>query len=251
MLAPLTQKLAWLTARPIAHRGLHDAAAGRIENTMAAFDAAMAEDYAIECDLQSSADGEAMVFHDRTLDRLTMVRGRVSSLKSGELKKIEFKKGKERMPRLDQLLDHVQGRVPLIIEIKSQWDGATGLAERAVKLLASYKGPHALMSFDPDLVAAVRGLSPATVRGIVADRVADETWRRLPLPRRLELRHLAHLERSDPHFVSFDVRGLPWPPVQTLRAAGMPVISWTIRSAVQAEAARRYSDQITFEGFRP
>ena len=251
MLASLARKLAWLTARPIAHRGLHDAATGSLENTMAAFDAAIAADYAIECDLQTSADSEAMVFHDRTLDRLTTARGRVSNLKRGELKKIEFKTGKERMPDLGELLDHVRGRVPLIIEIKSQWDGATGLAERALELLAGYRGPHALMSFDPDIVAALRHLSPATVRGIVADRVADGQWRRLPLPLRLELRHLTHLERSDPHFVSFHVEGLPWPPVQALRAAGMPVISWTVRSAAQAAEARRYSDQITFEGFRP
>jgi glycerophosphoryl diester phosphodiesterase len=107
------------------------------------------------------------------------------------------------------------------------------------------------MSFDPDLVAAVKHLSPGTMRGIVADRVAGKSWRRLPLPRRLELRHLAHVERSDPHFVSFDVEGLPWPPVQELRAAGLPVISWTIRSKAQEKAARLYSDQITFEGFYP
>lgn len=251
MLAPLARKLAWLTARPIAHRGLHDAAVGPIENTMAAFDAAIAGDYAIECDLQSSADREAMVFHDRTLDRLTATRGRVSNLKSGELKKVEFKSGKERMPDLGELLAHVRGRVPLVIEIKSHWDGSADLAERTLELLAGYQGPHALMSFDPDIVAVVKRLSPATVRGIVADRVADGTWRRLPLPLRLELRHLTHLERSDPHFVSFQVGGLPWPPVQALRAAGMPVISWTVRSAAQAAEARRYSDQITFEGFRP
>jgi glycerophosphoryl diester phosphodiesterase len=251
MLSPLARTLAWLTARPIAHRGLHDPAANRIENTMAAFDAAMAENYPIECDLQVSADGEAMVFHDNTLNRLTTARGKVSALTSEQLKKIAFRNGKARMPALSELLDHVRGSVPLIIEIKSQWNGATALTERAIELLASYKGPHALMSFDPDLIAAVKRLSPGTVRGIVADRVADRNLSGLPFPWRLELRHLAHLERSDPHFVSYDIRGLPWPPVQALRAAGMPVISWTIRSKAQAERARRYSDQITFEGFRP
>jgi glycerophosphoryl diester phosphodiesterase len=251
MLSPFARELAWLTARPIAHRGLHDAGVNRIENTMTAFHAAIAEGYAIECDLQMSADGEAMVFHDSTLERLTEAYGRLSDRTSGDLKKIEFRNAKTRMPSLSELLDDVQGRVPLVIEIKSRWDGDVQLARRAVELLAGYKGPHALMSFDPDIVAAVRQLSPATVRGIVADRVAGRGRRRLPLLRRLELRHLAHLERSDPHFISFDVGGLPWPPVQALRAAGMPVISWTVRSKAQAEAALRYSDQITFEGFRP
>jgi glycerophosphoryl diester phosphodiesterase len=251
MLSPLARELAWLTARPIAHRGLHDASANRIENTMAAFRAAVAEGYAIECDLQMSADGEAMVFHDSTLDRLTNARGKLSACTSAELKKIAFRNAKAYMSSLSELLDEAQGRVPLVIEIKSRWNGDIQLARRAVELLANYKGPHALMSFDPDIVAAVRQLSPAMVRGIVADRVAGEGWRRLPLARRLELRHLAHLERSVPHFISFDVEGLPWPPVQALRAGGMPVISWTVRSEAQAETALRYSDQITFEGFRP
>jgi glycerophosphoryl diester phosphodiesterase len=172
----------------------------------------------------------------------------VSARTSAELKKIEFRNATARMAELGELLDHVHGRVPLVIEIKSQWNGDTALARRAVELLASYKGPHALMSFDPDIVAAVRRLSPKTVRGIVADRGGSS---RLDVTRRLELRHLAHLERSDPQFISFEVEGLPWPPVQALRAAGMPVISWTIRSKAQADTARRYSDQITFEGFRP
>jgi glycerophosphoryl diester phosphodiesterase len=251
MLSPLARELAWLTARPIAHRGLHDPKAACIENTLAAFRAAMAEGYAIECDLQMSADGEAMVFHDGTLDRLMKAQGRLSARTSEELKTIEFKNAAARMPSLGELLDDVQGRVPLVIEIKSQWNGDDRLARRAIELLASYKGPHALMSFDPEIVAAVRRLSPATVRGIVADRSIGPSRRRLPLARRLELRRLAHLERSAPHFISFDVEGLPWPPVQALRAAGMPVISWTVRTKAQADAARRYSDQITFEGFRP
>ena len=251
MLSELARELAWLTARPIAHRGLHDAKANRIENTLDAFRAAMTEDYAIECDLQRSADGEAMVFHDSTLDRLTDARGRLSARTAAALKKIEFKNAKTRMLSLGELLDDVQGRVPLMIEIKSQWNGDDQLARHAVELLAGYKGPHALMSFDPDIVAAVKHLSPAKVRGIVADRGGAHSWGRLPFARRLALRHLAHLERSDPHFISFDVEGLPWPPVQALRAAGMPVISWTIRSQAQADAARRFSDQITFEGFRP
>jgi glycerophosphoryl diester phosphodiesterase len=251
MSAPLLPQLDWLTARPIAHRGLHDPASGIIENTMAAFKAAIGANYAIECDLQISADGEAMVFHDSRLERLTEAKGRVIELSSDELRRLSICNTRERIPTLDEMLRQVSGRVPLIIEIKSRWNGNAALARRAVNVLARYRGPYALMSFDPDVLETMRQHSPETVRGIVADRVAAGSWRQLPLPRRLELRHLAHVERSLPHFVSFEAKGLPWPPVRALRAVGLPVISWTVRSRGEASEARRYSDQITFEGFRP
>jgi glycerophosphoryl diester phosphodiesterase len=251
MLAPGLRKLSWLIARPIAHRGLHDSANGRIENTMAAFTAAVEAGYAIECDLQLSGDGEAMVFHDYTLERLTMAEGAVSEHTCAEIKAVALRRSTDTIPTLGELLEGVNGRVPLVIELKSRWNGDTRLARRALDLLRDYRGPFGLMSFDPDLVEAIRACSPATPRGIVADRVADRSWGRLPLARRLELRHLLHLEQSAPHFVSFDAGGLPWPPVQKLRQAGLPVISWTVRSDAEASAVRRYCDQITFEGFRP
>jgi glycerophosphoryl diester phosphodiesterase len=250
-LAPGPHKLDWLIARPIAHRGLHDINAGIVENTMAAFAAAMAGNYAIECDLQLTADGEAMVFHDQTLDRLTAASGPVVGRTAAELKRIGLRRSAETIPTLAELLHHVKGRVPLLLELKSRWNGGTALVYRAVEVLKTYRGPFGLMSFDPDLVEAVRRHSPATARGIVADRVDHPSWRRLPLPRRLQLRHFLHLERTVPHFVAFHAGGLPWPPVQTLRQAGVPVVSWTVRSAAEASAVRRYCDQITFEGFRP
>lgn len=251
MSIPLLRQLDWLIARPIAHRGLHDSPSGVIENTLPAFAAAISRNYAIECDLQISSDGEAMVFHDSRLERLTEAKGRVIELSSDDLKRLSMRNTKEVIPTLDEVLQKVGGRVPLIIEIKSHWNGSDALARRALDVLAPYEGHYALMSFDPEVLEATRQLSPRTVRGIVADRVADRLWRQLPLPRRLELRHLAHVERSLPHFVSYEAKGLPWPPVRALRAAGLPVISWTVRSQGEAEEARRYSDQITFEGFRP
>jgi glycerophosphoryl diester phosphodiesterase len=250
-LAPGLQKLDWLIARPIAHRGLHDINSGIVENTMAAFAAAMAGNYAIECDLQLTADGEAMVFHDQTLDRLTAATGPVVGRTAAELKKMKLRRSAETIPTLDELLHGVRGRVPLLLELKSHWNGRTTLVYRALEVLKTYRGRFGLMSFDPDLVEAMKYCSPATVRGIVADRADHPSWRRLPLPRRLQLRHFLHLERTLPHFVAYDAGGLPWPPVQRLRQAGVPVVSWTVRSAAEASAVRRYCDQITFEGFRP
>jgi glycerophosphoryl diester phosphodiesterase len=243
------RRLDWLVARPIAHRGYHDRSKGVIENTAPAFAAAIAEDYAIECDLQLSRDGEAMVFHDDMLDRLTEARGPVSDLAAAELGKIVFKNTHAKMQSLDALLAQVAGRVPLAIEIKSHWDSDMQLAARALKVLEPYSGAHALMSFDPDIVTYLREMSPMTVRGIVADRTTDAYYAHLPLARRIEMRSFSHAMRTQPHFVSFCAAELPFQPIGSLRAAGLPIISWTIRTRAQAGHARRYSDQITFEGF--
>ena len=245
------QQLDWLTARPIAHRGLHDHARRIAENSATAFAAAIAQNYAIECDLQINREGEAVVFHDETLNRMTGIRGALYTRTVEALKRIRLLGSADRIQTLGELLSQVQGKVPLYIELKSHWNGDISLAQRALGVLATYSGPYALMSFDPDLVEAVRLLSPNTVRGIVADRVTGRCYAALPFARRLALRRMEHIGRSHPHFVSYYFRDLPFAPVSAHRATGHPVISWTIRSEAEAIQARHYSDQITFEGFAP
>ena len=247
--SPQLRDLSWLVARPIAHRGLHEKASGIVENTESAFAAAIAGNYAIECDVQVTREGEAVVFHDETLERLTHAEGHVRALTVAELKRLQYRSGHDRMQTLGDLLEQVDGRVPLVIEIKSHWDGDAVLALRALKLLKRYAGPCCLMSFDPDIIEAVAVHSPRTVRGIVADRAVDEYYASLPVERRIALRSFSHLARTRPHFVSFHFRELPYAPVQKIRAAGHPVLTWTIRNEEQAQTARRWSDQITFEGF--
>jgi glycerophosphoryl diester phosphodiesterase len=248
---PQMRALDWLVARPIAHRGLHNKAGGSIENTTSAFAGAIKSNYAIECDLQITADGEAVVFHDETLERLTGAKGEVKSLNTNALQKIPITNSKDRMQTLGELLDQVSGKVPLIIELKSHWDNNVALALRALKVLQSYAGPYALMSFDPDLVAAVAAQSPSTLRGITADRTTHREYNILSLQRRLAMRLFSHIEQTRPHFISFYFRDLPYAPVQAIRAAGHPIITWTIRSEEQRRVALRYSDQVTFEGFAP
>jgi glycerophosphoryl diester phosphodiesterase len=242
--SPEMRRLDWLVRRPIAHRGLHGGAA--VENTAGAFEAAIAGGYAIECDLQLAADGEAVVFHDETLERLTLETGAVRGRTAEDLKAAKFKKSADRIQTLGEMLAQVAGRTPLVIEIKSDWDGDETLAARAIEVLAPYAGPYALMSFDPDVVEAVRALSPETIRGIVADRGVDAYYNLLPFARRIELRTMSHIARIEPDFISFYHGDLPWAPVQRFRATGAPVITWTARAPEQAS---RYGDQITFEGF--
>jgi glycerophosphoryl diester phosphodiesterase len=246
---PQIRALNWLTARPIAHRGLHHKSKGVIENTETAFAAAIRQNYAIECDLQRTADGEAVVFHDETLERVTERKGLVKDFTSRELKAATFKHGRDRIQTLAELLEQVDCRVSLIIELKSDFDGNTTLATHALDVLAHYSGPYCLMSFDPKMIAAVAAQSPDTVRGITADRTTDSYYRMLPFAERMNIRLFEHLAKTRPHFISYRFRDLPFAPVQAMRAAGHPVISWTIRSQQEQSDALRYSDQVTFEGY--
>ncbi len=160
----------WLTARPVAHRGLHDRARGIIENMPGAARAAIDARFGIECDIQLTADGEAMVHHDDALGRLTEGSAALLGMRAAELKAVRFTDTSERMMSLGDLCELVAGRVPLVIEVKSHFDGDRKLVARMAEVLASYRGPAVGMSFDPDQVLALRELMPELPRGIIAER---------------------------------------------------------------------------------
>jgi glycerophosphoryl diester phosphodiesterase len=243
----------WLTARPVAHRGLHDATRGIIENMPGAAEAAISGKFGIECDIQLSADGEAMVHHDDTLDRLTDSSGALLDMTAAQLKAARFKDTSERMMSLGDLCALVNGRVPLVIEIKSHFDGDRKLVTRMAQVLASYSGPAVGMSFDPDQVLALRELMPALPRGIVAQRSYDgDYWKKLTPEQRDGMLYLRHAFRTRPHFVAYWVNQLPAPaPWIARNVFGLPLLTWTVRTPEQRERAARYADQMIFEGFRP
>ena len=244
--------LDWLTARPIAHRGYHDRAARRIENTLPAAEAAIAHNFAIECDLQPTADGRVVVFHDDVLDRLAEATGPVGLHTLAELRAVRLHDTDAGIPTLEELLDLVDGRVPLIIEMKSQWNGDRRLEQAAAPILTDYSGPAAVMSFDPLSMLAMRGLSPSLPRGMTADGFPNgPDWGHLPWPARFALHHLLGAAIVWPHFVSFGISDLPANAPLMLRHLGIPLICWTIRTPADRKKARLYTDQITFEGFDP
>jgi glycerophosphoryl diester phosphodiesterase len=243
----------WLTARPVAHRGLHDFARGIIENMPAAALAAISGNFSIECDIQLAADGEAMVHHDDTLGRLTAGSGALLGMTAAELKAIRFKDTPERMMSLGDLCALVDGRVPLVIEVKSHFDGDRKLVSRMAEVLTGYKGPAVGMSFDPDQVLALRERMPILPRGIIAQRnYDDDYWSKLSPEQRRGMLHLRHAWRTRPHFVAFWVEELPAPaPWIARNLFGLPLLTWTVRTPEQRERAAHYADQIVFEGFRP
>ena len=200
----------WLTARPVAHRGLHDAARGIIENMPAAAEGAIAGNFSIECDIQLTADGEAMVHHDNELGRLTEGSGALLAKTAAELKQVRFKSTSERMMTLTDLCNLVAGRVPLVIEVKSHFDGDRKLVKRMAEVLSSYEGPAVGMSFDPDQVVALRELIPSRPRGIVAEHdYTEEDWPGASPAQRRGMTHLRHFFRTQPDFVAYWVNELP------------------------------------------
>src|SRR5688500_15148778 len=240
----------WLTARPIAHRGLHDAANGVIENTAPAFTAAIGGNYAIETDLQLSADGEAMVHHDDVLGRLTDGTGRLDAMSASDLKRVPFKASQERMLTLGDLCALVAGRVALVIELKSRFDGDARLPRRVAAVLKDYQGPAAVMSFDPGQVGALRDFSPGLTRGLVAWR-PDRTRERNPATGSAA-RFVLQAVAARLQFLAYRVSDLPSPvPSFARNVLGLPLLTWTVRTAEDRQRAAQYADQIIFEGFQP
>jgi glycerophosphoryl diester phosphodiesterase len=240
--------LDWLIARPVAHRGLHDQKTV-IENMPSAFAAAIAGHYGIECDLQISADGEAMVYHDDALDRLTEGHGRLDATTTAELKRVAFKATRDRMITLGELCDLVAGRTTLVIELKSRFDGDRRLVSRAASVLSGYRGPAAVMSFDPAQIVDLRATAPQLPRGMVAE---THGWGEVAAAPKRAIMYFAQMVSARPQFIAYALRDLPalWPAVarSVLR---LPLLAWPVRSADDQRKAARYADQMIFEGFRP
>lgn len=245
--------LDWLTAQPLAHRGLHDASAEVIENTASAFSAAIAGGYGIECDVQVSRDGEAMVHHDDALGRLTEGSGRLADMDAAAIQAVRFKQSTDRILTLGELCDLVDGRATLAIEIKSHFDGDRRLAQRTAEVLATYAGPVAVMSFDPGAIEAVRAIAPGLTRGIVAERhYSHHEWDRLPPAAKRRMAYLTHALRTRPHFIAYSVKDLPAAAPLIARAVfGLPLLTWTVRTEDDRRRALRWADQMIFEGWRP
>lgn len=238
---------------PVAHRALHDSTAGRPENSPAAFRAAIAAGYGIECDIQPSADGVPMVFHDYDMKRLTGVPGRIRGRSAADLSAIRLLHGEDGIPTLAAMLALVAGRVPLLIEIKDQ-DGAMGPAVGPLEIavaeaLRGYAGPVAVMSFNPHSVAAFARAAPGVPRGLTTSAYTAEDWPLLTPAVRDRLRAIPDYDAAGASFLSHEARDLSRPRVAELKARGADILCWTIRSPETEAEARRIAGNVTFEGY--
>jgi glycerophosphoryl diester phosphodiesterase len=235
---PAERRIAFLRDRRFAHRGLHGQ--GRIENSRAAFLAAIEQGDGIECDVRISLDGTAFVFHDATLDRLTEEQGALATLPAGAIRCALLKGTGETIPRLEEILSLVSGRVPLLIEVKAPEALVGRLCLAVRRALEGYRGPVAVMSFNPQVGRWFADHAPRITRGLV---ITEEDKR--DLRGRIE-RHLA-LWRARPDFLAYDIRDLPSRFAAAQRARGLPVLTWTVRGAAAEAIAADHTDGPIYE----
>jgi glycerophosphoryl diester phosphodiesterase len=227
-----------LGAKPFAHRGLHGG--GRIENSRAAFAAAIEAGFGIELDVQLNGDGVAMVFHDYRLDRLTETVGDVAARSAAELAGIRLRSTDEPIPTLAEILDLIAGRAPLLIEMKSPDRHVRALCGAVDAALASYVGPVGVMSFNPEVGRWFARHRPERLRGLVV----TENGRSGRLGR---IKRNLSLWRARPDFLAYDIRDLPSDVAALARFDGTPVFTWTVRSDEDRARGAEHADQIIFE----
>lgn len=236
--APDRARVAFLYEQPFAHRGLHGL--GFVENSRAAFDAALAAGHGFECDVQASAEGVPFVFHDYELDRLTAETGPLARQRASVLDRVVLEGTDEHLPRLDEILARVAGRLPVLIEIKARGRDITALCLGVRRALEGYRGRVAVMSFNPRVSAWFAAHASHVVRGLV---VSEEGKKGL----KGRLERLVSFWRSRPEFLAYDIRDLPSRFAARARARGLPVLTWTIRDGRQQQVAMQHADQIIYE----
>ena len=233
---------AWLTERPIAHRGLHKKGTERVENTIPAIKAAIKAGFAIEVDVQLTKDRGVAVIHDRTLDRLTDKSGYLPDMTLQEVTTIEITGSNSVIPSLQSLLDLVDGKVPLFIELKViRKDDPNALPAAMIDLLRAYTGPFAVMSFHPMAIKWFKDNAPDIVRGVVLDQSNNRFKLNMGFRRR------KYCKIAGAQFVAHDIKSLPNYFSNRWRAAGHPLVSWTVNTKELEARAAKYADQPIFE----
>ncbi len=241
--APDPRKVEWLSQWDYAHRGLHSD--GVPENSPSAFADAMARGLGIECDVQRTRDGRAVVFHDWELDRLTDRTGPVARLDASEIETIELSGNNDRIPQLGRFLDQVSGQVPVLIELKSKSARRVRSLCLAVhRALEGYRGDYAVMSFDPRVSRWFAQHSPRAVRGLVIKEQGN-TSLRANMARRSALWH------AQPDFLAYDVRDFPSKFASAQRERGLPVLTWTVRTEELRKKALENADALIAEIEKP
>jgi len=235
------RKFPWITEYNIAHRGLFEPGTPVEENTLAAVTAAVNAGYAVEVDARTSADDIVMVYHDDTLDRLTDDTGSVSKWGFKQLQKMEVGNSGRGVPALAEVLDVVDGKVPIFIELKSPpHDDIQKLCAGVRHCFEGYRGQVAVMSFDPRIIVWFRQYMPKYARGVILGREAM-------LNLRYRLAFVYWLRKTKPDFLACDINLLPNGFCTRWRNKGKPLLSWTIRDEKLKAIGRQHADVLIFE----
>lgn len=241
---------AWerLFGPPIAHRGLWSPD-GPPENSLGAFQAACAAGYGIELDVQLSADGEAMVFHDAQIDRMTGRTGRIADHTASDLREMRLAGADETIPTLAEALTEVGRRALVHIEIKIPYGEVGPLERRVHEILIDHAGPVCVIGFNPYSHAWFADRHPTVLRGLDSYSYNSPDARHLAPDVRKRYAQLGHVSIARPHFLALGLDMLPSAKADSHRKAGMPVIAWTVREAREWDAVKAHCDNLMFEGF--
>jgi glycerophosphoryl diester phosphodiesterase len=232
---------------PIAHRGLWSPD-GPPENSLGAFQAACAAGYAIELDVQLSADGEAMVFHDAALKRMTGAEGRLRDRSAAELGELRLAGTDERIPTLLETLTLVGRRAMVHVELKTPYGEVGPLERRVHEVIGDHNGPLCVIGFNPYSHAWFADRYPGVLRGL--DSYSYHRAPDMAEDQRRAFAGLEHVAIARPHFLALGLDMLPSARAARFRAEGMPVVAWTVRDPAQWEAVRDGCDNLIFEGFQ-
>lgn len=234
--------------RNFAHRGLYTQDQSVPENSVAAFRAAVAAGYGIELDIRLSKDGQVVVFHDDTLERVCGVTGRVDEYTLEELCGFALYGTGQRIPLFTEVLHLVDGRVPLIVELKNgPWNAQ--LCEKAWAILLQYTGAFCIESFDPRIVAWWRKHARQVLRGQLSSNYRDLRKHQSPAVCYAVSRLLTNV-LARPHFVAYSKHRTSWLAKLCVRLGAMPVV-FTARPEDDTQKLQIENEAVIFEYYTP
>ena len=233
----------WIVKQPIAHRGLHNEEFPEL--SLGSFKNAIDNGYAIEIDVRPLADGTIVVFHDDKLGRMTGADGYISQMKYEDIKDLHLAKTNERIPTLEETLKYVDGRTPLLIEIKNM--NKVGFEKNVWKLLSRYKGEYAVQSFNPYSLEWFKLNAPFVKRGQLASFFKNEDLN--PIKKYALKRMLLNKKISEPHFIGYKTEDMPNRFVK--KFSDLPVLAWVVRDDEEYDRIKNHVDNIIFENITP
>lgn len=240
-------KISWIKETPIAHRGLHTKDIP--ENSSSAFENALKNNYAIELDVQFTKDKEVVVFHDENLKRMTNDTRNIEDVNYDELKNLRLGNTNEIIPTLEEVLELVDSKVAILIEIKDCKDYIE-LSEKTYEILKGYEGNYAIQSFNPFILEWYKNNASEVIRGQLSGTFTEGS-ESLNSFEKFVLKNMLLNFKSKPNYIGYELEGIPKSKLESLRKKGVPIIVWTVKNKEDMEKAYKYSDNITFENFLP
>lgn len=237
------------TSWDYAHRGFHDNDSEAVENSLLAIKNAVDNNYGIEFDVQVTKDGIPVVFHDDNMKRMTGIDGAIKDFSYQELTQFKLLKSQATIPKLEELLDLVDGKVPLIIEYKLSSGTDTTICDQVDPYLRAYKGLYCIESFNPMVVKWYRKNRPEVARGQLSLNYRKNGFESIKY---FPLTALLFNFRTRPDFIAFNYKDKDNLSLKILKSIyNLPLVAYTIKSQKDYDNNDDFFDLLIFEGFHP